>query len=347
MFFWPKSSLNQYIALMQEAVRATGYELYNGRAIYALFRCRVFHFNWFEYVGGSSRLKRIMRFIMKILVLPLLKVSGKKIIFTFHNKMPHESTKLPLFPKVLMNWFFRHANGIVIHCTQSIPAAKSIFPGIDTSRMFYVPHPNYTTAYHDTEHYSHYTKKPGEIVLTFIGALCPYKCLEVLIESAKKLSDVRDIHFLICGNGSPEYIDKLRSLSDGSNITLDARFIEDGEIPSLMAMSDAVLLPYRTISELNSGASYLAFSFGKTIIGTRTGTTSDIDDQSLLYCYDYTEDEDKHVSRLKDAIMKFYADFKNDEASVKRKGEALREIMIQKHSVEETAKALRKIYSIE
>ena len=45
--------------------------------------------------------------------------------------------------------------------------------------------------------------------------------------------------------------------------------------------------------------------------------------------------------------MKFYADFKNDEASVKRKGEALREIMIQKHSVEETAKALRKIYSIE
>lgn len=342
--FTPFYDNNLYISLMQEAINSGGYRLYKGKKFVGLFLCDVFHFNWDVFLlGGRLRLFRLFK---KIIYVLCIKALGKKIVYTLHDKIPlHERDKLPRTLDFIGKFMLKHADRIVIHSSESVSVIKETVPGINTDKIIYVPHPNYITAYSNTKPYSRNAKDKSRILITSVGSVKKYKCLEILIRVAKELQEYGDIHFLICGKGEDSYTAELLALTEeSSNITADFRFIEDGEIPSLLEMSDAMILPYDTTSELNSGSSYLAFSFGRTIIGTRTGTTNDIDDQSLIYCYDYTDDEAEHISRLKDAILRFYADFTKDPESVRRRGEKLRDMMIQKHSLEETAKALMKAY---
>ena len=344
MYFWPNAGSNEYITQMQKAIIQSGCITYKGKLRDAIFCCDVIHFNWFEAISGET-IRSKLRYLKKRLTMFLLRMFRKKTVFTFHNKMPHDNNAKTPVSRSMLRYMLRHSDAVVIHCMESIPFIKSILPDADTAKIHYVPHPNYIAVYNATENYSSYAKNHDTILLTFIGLLRPYKCAEILIKAARELRNFHDVHFLICGKGEEAYTAELMKMTEGtSNITADFRFIDDGEIPSLLEMSDALILPYNTTSELNSGASYLAFSFGRTIIGTHTGTTRDIDDQSLIYCYDYTDDEAEHVSRLKDAIMKFCDDFRNDSNSIKHKGEKLKEMMTEKHSIEQVAKRLQEVY---
>ena len=282
---------------------------------------------------------------LKLAVLSLLKRSGKRIIFTLHNKTTHLSENRTPERRKLQDWFIRNSDTIIIHCRDSIKFLESLYPDLDMRKVVYVPHPNYINAYPDVMKYSGLTKEPGDIVLLFVGSVIPHKNIDVIIRAANQLKEIKRLRFLICGRGKQEYCAELKSMIESDNVTADFRFINDGEMPSLMGLCDAVLLPYSTISELNSGASYLAFSFGKPVIGTWTGTTRDVD-HNLVYCYGDTEDKDEHTDRLKDAVLRFCRDFTENSEAVRKKGEALRELMINEHSLERTAKALRQAYGV-
>ena len=346
VYFWPNTGTNEYITQMQKAIISAGYTAYEGSLKRAIFSCDVFHFNWFEATDGGPVRSKI-RCLKKYLKLLLLRICGKRTVFTFHNKMPHDEASRNPASFSLLRYMLEHSEAVVIHCMESVTHITKILPGIDKGKIVYVPHPNYIAAYPGTKRYSNEARGKSDILLTFVGAVRKYKCLEVLVRAAKELQEYSGVHFLICGKGDEAYTAELKAMAEGSsNITTDFRFIEDGEIPSLLEMSDAVMLPYDTTSELNSGASYLAFSFGRTIIGTHTGTTRDLDDQSLIYCYDYTDDEEEHVSRLKEAVMRFCADFRNDPEAVRRKGWKLQDIMIREHSLEQTARGLKQAYGL-
>ena len=323
---------------MQEAIKFVGFRLCFEKKSHALFKCDVFD------LGGRLRFFRAVRMMVYVFC---IKALGKKLVYTIHDKIPlHIKSGRSWIIDYIGLFMLKHANKIVIHSTESIDFVKSLLPSIDTQKFMYVPHPNYITVCQDRKTYVCEARKNHKILITFAGAIREYKCLEVLIAAANELQEYSDMHFLICGRGRKEYIAKLQAMIEGcNNITADFRFIDDDEMPSLLNMSDAVVLPYDSTLELNSGASYLAFSFGRTVIGTHTGTTNDIEDQSLIYCYDFSENEAEHTAALKEAIMKFYQDFKNDPESVRLKGETLRDMMIQKHSIEQTAAALKEVYT--
>ena len=324
---------------MQRAVFLAGFSLYNGRLRDALSQCSIFHFNWYETPSGK------LNFLKKLAVLSFLKRSGKKIVFTLHNKTNHLSENRTPERKILQNWFIRNSASIVIHCRDSIKFLESLYSDLDMSKVVYVPHPNYINAYPDVMKYSGLRKQPGDVVLLFVGSVIPHKNIDVIIRMANQLKEIKRLRFLICGRGKKEYCGQLKAMIADKNITADFRFIDDGEIPSLLSMCDAVLLPYSTVSELNSGASYLAFSYGKPVIGTWTGTTRDID-PNLVYCYGDTGDKDEHTAKLKDAVLRFYRDFTENHEAVRRKGEVLRELMANEHSLERTAEALHEAYGV-
>ena len=329
---------------MQRAISMAGCSGFYGRLRDGFFRCSIFHFNWYETPYGN-RIRRKFSLAKKLLVLYILRITGKKVIYTLHNRTSHLKEGRIGERKIVQDWFIRHAYSIVIHSRESISFLESIYPNIDKARIKYVPHPNYINAYPDSSAYSGCVKKTGEIVLLFIGMVIPHKNIDVIIRTAYQLKEYTHLHFLLCGKGTPSYQSELSSLIDSENITADFRFINDEEIPSLLNMCDAVLLPYSTISELNSGATYLAFSFGKTVIGTWTGTTRDVDSR-LVYCYENTEDKAVHTSRLKEAVLKFYADFTANPEAVREKGRTLQNIMLKEHSLEKTSEALRKAYGL-
>ena len=185
---------------MQRAVFLAGFSLYPGRIRDAFSKCDVFHFNWYETPSGG-RIRRKISCLKKLAVLSLLKRSGKKIIFTLHNKTTHISENRTPERKILQDWFIKNSDRIVIHCRDSINFLESLYPGIDTNRIVYVPHPNYINAYPDVLKYSGLTKKPGDIVLLFVGMVIAHKNIDVIIRAASRLKEIKRLRFLICGRG--------------------------------------------------------------------------------------------------------------------------------------------------
>lgn len=345
--FTPFHDQNAYISLMRDAINLTDYELFKDESrAGSLLKCKIFHFNWDIYGSLSTpdAIKRKIKYLKWLMMIYAIRFKGGKIIFTLHDKIHHERSRRYTELEKITQLILKFAHRIIIHSTESISVVRKLIPDTDTRRIVYVPHPNYITAYHNLKPYTNYIRKENEIVLLFMGLMRPYKNIEIIIEAANQLNDIADIHFLICGRGKEDYQHQLLSMIKGRNITADFRYIDNDEVPSLLELSDALITPYNTESALNSGAANLAFSFGRTVIGTWTGTTRDVD-ESLVYCYDYTDNEEEHVSRLKDAIMKFYEDFKRDKASVKAKGEKLREIMQTEHSLEKVAEGLSEAYA--
>jgi glycosyltransferase involved in cell wall biosynthesis len=67
-----------------------------------------------------------------------------------------------------------------------------------------------------------------------------------------------------------------------NNITLDLRYIPDGEVPTYFAACDVCVFPYEKI--FNSGSVLLAMTFGRPFIAPRMGSIPSVDPGgNLLY----------------------------------------------------------------
>ncbi|MGX7835548.1 glycosyltransferase, partial [Campylobacter fetus subsp. venerealis] len=119
-------------------------------------------------------------------------------------------------------------------------------------------------------------KSDTRLKLLFLGAIKPYKNIELLIDLAKKFP--LDIQLTVAGNPSSDsYRSELEALAlDTQNIKLDLTFIPDEELPGYIHESDLLILPYSLASSLNSGTVILAFSYGRTVICPRIGTIDDL-----------------------------------------------------------------------
>ena len=301
----------------------------------------IFQLNWFESVNS------LKDYIKKKIVLRVIKLTGKKIITTFHNKTDHAPGGRTKYFYNMFKYLLEISDGIIIHCNDSYKFIHNIAPKVDENKIFYVPHPNYINVYPDSVKYSGYVKKSNELTLLFIGSLSSYKNPEIVIKLANSLKNISGIHFLICGDEDEERKNYLRSLidPDNKNITADFRFIECGEIPSLMKISDVVLLPYNPVSMLNSGAVHLAFSYGKTVItNDEVGTIKDLPDQNLVYTYKYENNINSHVDILRRIVLNVKDEFTNKRETFLNKGYILKNMELKNNSLEVTARALSKIY---
>ncbi|PTQ85938.1 glycosyltransferase involved in cell wall biosynthesis [Trichococcus patagoniensis] len=335
---------NKYVELMRKAIVQANYELSENNSFLDVLRSDIVHLNWFEGIPAGGTLKKRISYIKKMCALMTLKLLGKEIIFTLHNKMPHECEEAR-YSTNLMNWLITESNSIVVHCQESYSVLNKISNDIPNEKIYYVPHPNYIGVYKDKIKYEKYKKKENELLILFMGAVRPYKNVEIIIHAANQLKNYSDINFLICGKcSSEEYRLSLMSMIQGANITTDLRFINDEEIPSLMALADASVLPYNTNSALNSGAAYLAFSYEKTVVSTDIGTVKDLDSNDFLYSYQYSENEEEHVNALVAAIMRMYVERSDNNSHIAWQGKQLFEEMTIHNSLDLVAEKIRNVY---
>lgn len=334
---------NRYVELMRRAVTAAGYCLSESNSFSDVLHSDIVHFNWYEGIP-QGKWAAVSTYVKKMAVLWFLKLSGKRIVFTFHNKVQHEKAGGGL-SKRIMKWLIRNSDGIVLHCEASRQALLEVVPDVDTQKAVFVPHPNYIGIYPDTKPYHGFEKQDGQLVFLFMGQVRPYKNVESVIEAANRLTDYPDIQFLICGRcSSEEYRQELLAKAASPNLHFDLRFIEDGEIPSLMGLADCVLLPYNTRSALNSGAAYLAFSYGKTVVSTEIGTITDMQQRGLVYGYHFSDCLEEDAENLKNAVLAVYGDYRTDPGAIEEKGQTLYRIMAQENSEEAIAEKLKQIY---
>jgi glycosyltransferase involved in cell wall biosynthesis len=103
--------------------------------------------------------------------------------------------------------------------------------------------------------------------LLFLGRLLPYKGLDLLAEAVALLGPDLPFALRICGDGpnSPE----LAQLREMRGVTVERRWIPEGELAGLVAWADAVVLPYREASQ--SGVAAAAIAQGRYVLATNVG----------------------------------------------------------------------------
>jgi glycosyltransferase involved in cell wall biosynthesis len=107
----------------------------------------------------------------------------------------------------------------------------------------------------------------GPLRLLSFGRLRPYKGLDLLAEALTRLGPRADLLVRVVGHGpeSPP-LDALRLLP---GVTVENRWVPEGEVGALMAWADAMVLPYREASQ--SGAAAAALAAGRWVVATRVG----------------------------------------------------------------------------
>lgn len=340
-----ESAINKYVAIMTRAYRENGHEVRSLKNAFLnpflLFHINLIHLNWFENVAGANKFAIYKNFLRKIIQLIVLKLMGKKIIWTMHNVLPHERGYFNLnffLLKRIVYWSHR----IVVHNMDSIASLKTQFD-IGDDKFFYIPHPNYIGEYGD--YLKAATVVNTKLKMLFFGAVKPYKNIELLIKVIKSLSSVPLELGIVGKPASIIYKKKLEDLvEDTNNVKLDLRFVNDQEIPELFSYYDVIVLPYDQTSSLNSGSAYLAFSYKKTIICPKIGTINDLKERDKVFSYTYKTVDD-HFDSLRKAVISCFETYTSNGNSLTKYGHDMYLEVKEKNSFSELRNKLSNLLS--
>jgi len=107
----------------------------------------------------------------------------------------------------------------------------------------------------------------GPFRLLFFGRLLPYKGLGLLRAAINELDCSEEWVLRIVGSG-PESTE-LDALRSTPGVTVENRWVPDGEITALIAWADAIVLPYIEASQ--SGVAPGAIAAGRIVVATQVG----------------------------------------------------------------------------
>lgn len=103
--------------------------------------------------------------------------------------------------------------------------------------------------------------------LLFLGRLLPYKGLDLLAEAVALLGPDLPFELRVCGDGPNSRA--LAQLQAMRGVTVERRWIPEGELAGLVAWADGVVLPYREASQ--SGVAAAAIAQGRYVLATNVG----------------------------------------------------------------------------
>jgi len=313
---------NQYINISVSTLKKCGCEVIDFgacpvreyRTLDAAF------FNWYESVWGKRGGKLAAHLLIRLFRLILLKCNRVKIVFTFHNRQPHDAGRDAWAARLFMTLLCRLSDRIIILSKDSKRYLSAYLSRkkIDRKAM-YIPHPNYIGAY-SPEGGDLSFRRDGTFKVLFVGVVKPYKNIELIIEAAERLKEL-PIRFLIAGMGEADYEKKLRKSVKTDNVILKLQYVDDKDLDFLIRDNDILLLPYDMESSMNSGTVLLAFSNGRTVISPRISTVSEYD-ESLIYSYQY-RDESEHREKIAENLKRAYEDWKGGREAFEEKGQKL------------------------
>lgn len=296
------NSENQYIRILVSGIEKNNFsispldDLFKSRSHFQSIR--LVHLNWFENLDESSKGAMWKSFFRKIVALAVLKASGKKLVWTMHNRLSHEKGSGKL-SNILVKLLLKNSDAVVIHCAATEAVLRESYPTF-SGKILLIPHPHFVGTYGPK---LDLPQKPEEpLKLLFLGAVKRYKNLELLIRISREFGE--SVQLTIAGKAaSANYADELSRLASGARqIDLRLGFVDDPQIPVLIGDSDLLILPYDMRSSLNSGTVILAFSYARTVICPRIGTIDELNGGKIeAFTYSYSL-ESEHESKLRDAI---------------------------------------------
>jgi glycosyltransferase involved in cell wall biosynthesis len=244
-----------------------------------LLRVLKYHFLLMMYILKSRiRIVHVLfvRFpvIEGILFTWFMRLTGKKVIYTAHDVMPHSQDTL--YNRMVFKWLYKAPNKIIVHTNYIKNRIVSEFH-IAPEKITAVPHGVY-----EKEQNAAITREvarrimglPGDkIILLFFGIIAEYKGFDILLNSLKFLKNPERIRILIAGKISIEYKTLFEKIIGDTGIKHYLipmlRYIKDEEIESVFKASDITVLPYKEASQ--SGVLFMSYTYGIPVLVPNLG----------------------------------------------------------------------------
>ena len=178
-----------------------------------------------------------------------------------HDAEPHPGDTVPL-QMALQHRLIRGAAGLVSLSTHV--ASRLRASGLAGARpLILTTHPPFAFGPTPPPPRAH----GGRLRLLSFGRLLPYKGLDLLAEALIALGPRDDLEIRVVGSGpaSPE----LAALAALPHVTVENRWVPEGEVGALLAWSDALVLSHREASQ--SGVAAAAIAARRWVVATRVG----------------------------------------------------------------------------
>lgn len=198
------------------------------------------------------------------------RTSGLKTVVLLHNFTSHE--RLP-GESMLKHLLIASSDGFIT-LSRSVESELLAFaPGVRTLGLFHPVYEREGAMPSRAEARLTLGLPDAARVLLFFGYIREYKGLDILLDAlALALRHDSSIRLVVAGEFmlDPEVF-RARAATLGIAGSIDFRpgYVPSGEVATLMAAADAVVLPYRTASQ--SGVVQLAFGHGVPVIACDTG----------------------------------------------------------------------------
>lgn len=216
-----------------------------------LGRYDIFHVHWPEApIRDPSRLKRLVKRILLLLLVARCIVLQTPIVRTVHNEAPHEYG----------GWIEAQLLRVVNRATGHWIVMNSSTRSPDGRPRYLVPHGHYRSWY---EIPSNPVVRAGSVL--FFGEIRPYKNVVGLCRAFMQLSRSNSDLRVMGRPASAEIEREIRDLvQDAENVQLDLTYVESSDLIAALAATHLVVLPYTRFH--NSGAALLALSVGRPIL---------------------------------------------------------------------------------
>lgn len=235
------------------------------------FRPDYLHFDWIgRYYYRRWRWLTLLSIPLFCAQLLLARWLGTRLVWTFHNILPHDLPEVGVH-RFCQRFLARRCDWIRVFAEETVPRAAEELR-VPNDRFRVVPEGDYTSVYPNTVSRQEARATLGlpdsAKVVLYIGTIRPYKGVQELVETFKRL-DPPDTVLMLAGRVlHAAYGHRLRE-SLSPQIRLYDEFIEKDRLQYYFNAADVVVLPFRNIE--NSGSVIMAMGFKKLIIAPRLG----------------------------------------------------------------------------
>lgn len=237
-------------------------------------KAEVVHLHWINdligpVVWAAGPAKRVIRLAALALDVLLVRARGKRVVWTVHNLVAHESLN-PAWEVVARRVLALTCTRVVLHSASALARIEQAYSVKLSGKACVIPHGNYEGCYPgDTARTEalreRFHLKGSEITLLFFGSIREYKGVLKLLEAFKGTRN-RDLRLIIAGCPQPESLHEevVSAAACDPRILLKLDFIDDSEVSPLFALADAVVVPFERA--LTSGSTVLAMTMRKAVL---------------------------------------------------------------------------------
>jgi glycosyltransferase involved in cell wall biosynthesis len=199
--------------------------------------------------------------------------TGARLAAICHNVRPHEAMPMGLF---LQRRLLRRMDTVVVHWQGD---RETVAGWRRDQRVISLFHPLYERFPGDAALDRSAARArlgipelAGKLLL-FFGLVRPYKGLDILLESFRRLAaEAPDLRLMVAGEfyqRRGQFDPLLSELVRSGRLVLHDRFIPNEDVHLYFRAADLVVLPYRRATQ--SGVIPLAYQFGRGVVSTRVG----------------------------------------------------------------------------